>query len=110
MRYFTSLLMLFCISVAAHTQTQIKSTNSLFDDSEIKALTPKSIWIQGEVQDPGPVDLSSLPIRSVAVKEMGIENGQRVFKGAFFVNGYALYDILNSRNFKKAPRIHSLPR
>jgi hypothetical protein len=102
MRYFT-LLLLFCIPVVAHTQTQIRPTNSLFDDSEIKALAPKNILIQGEVQDPGPVDLSSLPIRSAAVKEMGIENGQRVFKGAFFVNGYSLYDILNSKNFRKAP-------
>jgi hypothetical protein len=34
---------------------------------------------------------------------MGVENGTRVFKGAFFVNGYALCDILKSRSFKKAP-------
>ena len=87
----------------AHAQTQTKSTNSLFDVFEIKTLAPKSILIQGEVQEPGPVDLSSLPIRSVAIKEMGVENGKRVFKGAFFVNGYALCDILKSRSFKKAP-------
>jgi hypothetical protein len=93
--------MLFWISVLAHAQT--RSTNSLFDVSEIKTLAPKGILIQGEVQAPGPVDLSSLPIRSVAIKEMGVENGKRVFKGAFFVNGYALCDILNSKTFKKAP-------
>ena len=103
MRYFKLFLMLFGISIIAHAQAQKESTNSLFDDSGAKALNPKSIWIQGEVQNPGPVDLSSLPIRSIAIKEMGIENGERVFKGAFFVSGYSLYDILNSKNFKKAP-------
>jgi hypothetical protein len=102
MRYLTLLGMLFCLSVVAYAQTP-KPTNSFFDDSEMKAFDPKSIVIQGEVQDAGPVDLSSLPIRSVAIKEMGLENGQRVFKGAFFVSGYSLYDILNSKNFKKAP-------
>jgi hypothetical protein len=101
MRYSVLLLTIFSIAVVAQTQTQNKPTNSFFDDSESKDLDPKSILIQGEVQDPGPVDFSSLPIRSVAIKEMGIENGIRAFKGAFFVNGYSLYDILNSRNFKK---------
>jgi len=103
MRYLKLVLMLFCISVLTHAQTQTKSANSLFDVSEIKAFSPHSISIQGEVQDPGPVDLAALPIRSVAVKEMGMENGKRVFRGAFFVNGYSLYDILNSKAFKKAP-------
>jgi len=103
MRHLKLLLMLFLISVATQAQTQKKSTNSLFDVDEIKSLAPKSILIQGEVQNPGPVDLSALPIRSIAIKEMAIENGNRVFKGAFFVNGYSLYDILSSKTFKKAP-------
>jgi hypothetical protein len=103
MRYPMLVLMLFSIAIAAHTQTQNKPTNSFFDDSESRELAPQSIVVQGEVQDPGSVDFSSLPIRSVAIKEMGIENNKRVFKGAYFVNGYSLYDILNSRIFKKAP-------
>jgi hypothetical protein len=103
MRYLKLCLMLFCLSAVTDAQTQTKSTNSLFDVYETKAFAAKSVLIQGEVQQPGPVDLSSLPIRSVAVKEMGIENGKRVFKGAFFVNGYALYDILSCKTFKKAP-------
>ena len=103
MRCLKLFLMLFLISVATQAQTQKKSTNSLFDVDEIKSLAPKSILIQGEVQNPGSVDLSSLPIRSIAIKEMGMEKGSRVFKGAFFVNGYSLYDILNSKIYKKAP-------
>jgi hypothetical protein len=103
MRYSKLLPMFFCILVVAYAQAQDKSGNSLFEGSESKAFTPKSILVQGEVQDPGLVDLSSLPIRSVAVKEVGLENGKRVFRGAFFVNGYALYDILKGRHHKKAP-------
>jgi hypothetical protein len=103
MKFLALSLILIAASTAAHAQTAGKSTNSLFDDSEIKTLAPKTISIQGEVLDPGPVDLSSLPIRSVAIKEMAVENGKPAFKGAFFVSGYSLYDILNSKAFKKAP-------
>jgi hypothetical protein len=84
-----SLIPLFLLAIA-YAQDRNQSTNSFFDDSEIKTYSLKSILIQGEVQDPGPVDLTSLPLRSVAVKELGIEKGERVFKGAFFVNGYSL--------------------
>jgi hypothetical protein len=98
MKNLSLFLVLLLASVAAQAQT-----NSFFDDSEIKTYPPKSISVQGEVQSPGPVELSPLPVRSVAIKEMGLENGQRVFKGAFFVNGYALCDILTGKVFKKAP-------
>jgi hypothetical protein len=103
MRRAKLFLVLFGISFMAHAQTQKESTNSLFAESEAKVFAPKSIYIQGEVQNPGPVALSSLPVRNIAIKEMGVENGRQVFKGAFFVSGYALYDVLKSKNFKKAP-------
>ncbi len=99
----TSLLFIFLFAVAGVTaQDKNQSTNSLFDDSDIKSLPVKSIMVQGEVQDPGPVDLSALPVRSVAIKEVGLDNGQPGFKGAYFVSGYALYDILNSKKVKKS--------
>jgi hypothetical protein len=109
MRYFKLFLVLFGISIIVHAQAQKESTNSLFDGSGAKTFSPKTIYIQGEVQNPGPVNLSSLPVRSIAIKEMGLENGQRVFKGAFFVNGYSLYDILKSKNFKKADNTFGSP-
>jgi hypothetical protein len=102
-RYLRLFILFFGISIIAHAQDRKESTNSLFDGAELKVLNPKSILIQGEVQNPGPVDLASLPIGSIAIKEMALENGQRVFKGAYFINGYSLYDILKSKNFKKAP-------
>jgi hypothetical protein len=103
MRYREVFLIVFLAAGTTHAQTVSKSTSSYFDDSEIRDLAPKSIMVSGEVQNPGMIAFSQLPIRSIAVKEMGMENGKTVFKGAFFVNGYSLYDILNTNNFKKAP-------
>jgi hypothetical protein len=80
-----------------------QGTNSLFDDAEIKTYTPKSLAIQGEVANPGLVDLSQLPLQSIPIKELALENGKQVFRGAFFVTGYSLYDILNRVQVKKAP-------
>jgi hypothetical protein len=91
------------IIAGALAQDRNQSTNSFFDGSEATSFAVKNVTIQGEVQDPGPVDLSSLPLRSIAFKELAIENGQRVFKGAYFAGGYSLYDILSSKKFKKAP-------
>lgn len=76
--------------------------NSFFENPESKTYTVKSILVEGEVQNPGLVDLNSLPMRSSAFKELSSENGNQAFKGAFFVTGYSLYDILNGKKFKKA--------
>jgi hypothetical protein len=95
-------LMLFLLPTGASAQDLNQSTNSLFDDSDLKTLPVKSILVQGEVETPGVVDLTSLPLRSVAIKEVGFEKGERVFKGAYFVGGYSLYDILSGKKFKKA--------
>jgi hypothetical protein len=95
------ILALLGASVAAQDSSQ--GYNSLFDVSEARIFTPGKILVQGEVQDPGTVDLSQLPIHSAPVKELALENGKQSFKGAFFVRGYALCDILNSKKAKKAP-------
>ena len=102
MRFISLFLLLALVIANATAQDRNQSTNSMFDDSEIKSLAVKSITVQGEVQDPGPVDLSALPLRSVAIKEVGLDNGQPAFKGAYFVSGYSLYDILNSKKVKKS--------
>jgi hypothetical protein len=77
--------------------------NSLFENPESKTYATKSIMVQGEVQNPGLVELNSLPLRSSAIKELAFEKGKQVLKGAFFVTGYSLYDILDNKKFKKAP-------
>src|SRR3989339_1781894 len=74
-----------------------ESTNSFFDDSPVKEYALASIVVAGDVAEPGPVDLSKLPLRSAAVKELGWVDGKPAFKGAYFVTGYSLYDILNAK-------------
>jgi hypothetical protein len=93
----------FCILAFFSALAFGQDHNSLFENPESKTYAIKSIMVQGEVQTPGPVDLNSLPLRSGAIKELAFENGKQVFKGAFFVTGYSLYDILDGKKFKKAP-------
>jgi hypothetical protein len=100
MKRLAVLLILLAMPLAAQDRKQ--STNNLFDDYETKTFAPKSLMVQGEVESPGAVDLNPLPLRSAAIKEIGLENGRQVFKGAFFVSGYALCDILNGRKPQKA--------
>ena len=97
------LLILFCTAIEPGAQELEQNTNSQFDDSEVKTYTPKNILIQGEVQASQSVDLSRLSLRSVAIKELARENDKQVFKGAYFVSGYSLYDVLNRIRIKKAP-------
>ncbi len=88
-------------AVAVFAQDVSQSTNSFFDDSELKTYALTSISVEGEVENPGPVDLSGLALRSCPVKEVALENGRPEFKGAFFYAGYTLYDILNSKKVQK---------
>lgn len=99
--WFVFLIIIAISPVAAQDLNQ--NTNSFFDDSEIRTYAAKSIRVEGEVQTPGTIDLDSLPLRSVPIKQLGLENGKQVFRGAYFVSGYALYDILNHAKIKKAP-------
>ena len=89
-------------SSALSAQDLDQNTNSLFDDSEIKNYSLPNILVQGEVQSQVTVDLSRLPLRSVPIKELAFEDGKQVFKGAYFVSGYSLYDVLNGAKAKKA--------
>jgi hypothetical protein len=101
---------IFCIlTIFAVAASAEAGRNSFFDSSEGKELAPSSIIVQGEVEQAGPVNLESLPLRSVPVKEVSLENGKQVFKGAFFVTGYSLYDILDGKKVKKATSAFSPP-
>jgi len=78
------------------------SVNSFFEKGPGKEYALKTIFVGGEVENPGPVELSSLPVRELAVKELGFAEGKPEFKGAFFFSGYSLYDILKAKPVKKA--------
>jgi hypothetical protein len=71
------------------------ATNDFYDNAETHQLPAQALTIEGEISNPGIVDFSKLPLRSVIVKETLLaENGDK-FVGAYRYDGYALYDILN---------------
>jgi hypothetical protein len=76
-------------------------TNDFYDDAETVKLPQKSIEIAGEVANPGMVDFSSLPLRSLIAKETLLIDNDDKFIGAYRYDGYSLYDILNLIVLKK---------
>jgi len=79
------------------------ATNNFYDNVETLVLPVSTIIVDGEIANPGPVDLTSLPLRSVIVKEALPDNeGGNRFTGSFRYDGYSLLDILNSRILQKA--------
>lgn len=71
-------------------------TNDFYDNEPIVNLPgSKVVEISGEVAQPVTVTLSTLPVRSVIVKETRIEQGEIRFTGAYRYDGISLYDLLN---------------
>jgi hypothetical protein len=101
MRLVCWTLIAFATVVGAQETNQ--STNSFFDDSAVKTFNLESILVEGEVENPGPVDLSRLPLRSLPVKELEQGGEEDAFRGAFYYQGYSLFDILDGKKVKKAP-------
>jgi hypothetical protein len=78
-------------------------TNNFYDNTETYPLPLKPLIVEGEVANPGRVDFSILPKRSVIVKEALLESdGSDRFVGAYRYDGYSLFDILNDRVPEKA--------
>jgi len=77
-------------------------TNNFYDKTETYQLPLKEITAEGEIANPGRVDFSKLPRRSVIVKETYFDpQGREKFKGAYRYDGYSLFDILEKRILKK---------
>lgn len=77
-------------------------TNDFYDDAPGNPLKGTGkILVTGEVADEMTVDLSSLPLRDVIVKETSIEEGKVTFIGAYRYSGYSVYDILDRVVLKK---------
>ena len=87
--------------VPAMNSREVPPVNSFFERGPVKEYALKTIYVGGEVENPGLVTLANLPLRGLAVKELALENGAPVFKGAYYFTGYSLYDILNFKPVKK---------
>ena len=78
-------------------------TNNFYDNTGTFTLPYGKIVVDGEIESPGEVDFSALPLRSVIVKETLLDSsaGGDRFTGAFRYDGYSLFDILEKRMIKK---------
>lgn len=76
-------------------------TNDFYDDAPLNELKMSELVIEGEVANPGPVDFSTLPLRSVIVKETEFDGKDGKFIGAYQYEGYSIYDILNQTVLQK---------
>ena len=79
----------------------IDATNDFYDNAESFSLPVQALSIEGEIENPGTVDFSKLPLRSVIVKETLLSDDGDKFVGAYRYDGYALYDILNQIKLNK---------
>lgn len=79
-----------------------KDNNYLFDNEETFLLeSPASILVYGEVKEERSIALQDLGLRSAVVKEVGMEDGDRSFIGAYRYDGYSLEDILRNIEIDK---------
>ncbi|MCU0456953.1 MAG: hypothetical protein MUE74_11675 [Bacteroidales bacterium] len=77
-------------------------TNNFYDNTETFSLPVTDLYVDGEIENPGKVDFSGLPVRSVIVKETLLDDkGGDRFTGAFRYDGYSLFDILEKRIIQK---------
>lgn len=79
----------------------IDATNDFYDNAETYNLPVETIRVEGEIENPGIVDLSEIPVRTVIVKETLLSEDGDQFVGAYRYDGYALYDILNHYKLNK---------
>jgi hypothetical protein len=78
-------------------------TNNFYDNTQTFSLPVKELTIEGEISNPGKVDFSVLPVRSVIVKETLLDSsGGDRFVGAYRYDGYSIFDILDKRIINKS--------
>jgi hypothetical protein len=76
--------------------------NNFYDNAETYLLPGGDIVVEGEIENPGRVDLSKLTKRMVIAKEAVLaDSGRNSFVGAYTYQGYSLFDILNDRVLDK---------
>lgn len=77
------------------------STNDFYDNQPSVSLAVNDIYIDGEIENPGKVDLSGLPRHAVIAKETLFKDEIPHFVGSYIYEGYSLYDILNKVKIKR---------
>ncbi|MDD2714290.1 MAG: hypothetical protein PHW04_00195 [Candidatus Wallbacteria bacterium] len=75
--------------------------NDFYDNEKTFELAVPPLTIAGEVENPGPVDFTKLPVRSLMARETEMKNGFPGFTGAYRYDGYSLFDILKESYLSK---------
>ena len=96
------LLCIVLITFQLIAQDRNESSPSFFDDSEKREYSLKSILVEGEVENPGAVDLPLLPVNGFPAKDVSYGKDKNKFIGSYFFSGYSLFDIINQKKVKKA--------
>ena len=101
---FSILLALFTVNNVFAQDTEDK-TNDFYDNSPTLDLPFQAIEIAGEISNPKKIDLTTLPLHSIIVKEAVLKNNKDTFVGAYRYDGYSLYDILNNIVLNKKNKV-----
>lgn len=75
--------------------------NDFYDNTPSRDLKGPEISVDGEISNPGPVDLSAVPLRSVIVREAVFQGSHPVFVGSYRYQGHSIFDILKERYVDK---------
>lgn len=74
-----------------------EKNNDFYDNTPSIQLKGPDIEVKGEISNPGKVDFSELPLRSLIVREAVFQDEKQVFIGSYRYQGYSLFDILKER-------------
>jgi hypothetical protein len=85
----------------ARSDSSPGENNDFYDNEPVHSLPGGPLQVEGEIAHPGPVDLSTLPLHSLTVRETTWEEGQAKFVGAYRYDGVSLFDILKDRALQK---------
>jgi hypothetical protein len=90
------------VAIILLSSSVVKSqTNDFYDDAETVKLNLPVITVMGEIANQGVLNMETLPLRSVIVKETLLQDGKDKFAGAYRFDGFSLYDLLNQVILKK---------
>jgi hypothetical protein len=89
-------------AISGATKTMAVDGNSLFHQTAAISLETGTLMIEGEVKNPGEIDLDNFYKREVMIKESVYDPVKGIdFIGAYRYRGYSLFDLLHPNNQDK---------
>jgi len=78
-----------------------RESNDFYSRSPMRELDTAPLIVDGEVENPGPVNLKGLALHSVTVRQARWHQRGREFVGAYRFEGVSLFDILRNKAVRK---------